>query len=133
VSKLVAPAARPRANVTVTVNGKPWQLVSGLADSGPRDRDFTVSQTADGKTVIKFGDGVHGALPPAGSEITVRYNNGGGADGNTVTVTIERKVSGPTRDQALWVAIRNRTRAICFEFSERRRSASRNKSVLNHR
>jgi len=119
-SKLVARAAMPGTNVTVTVNGKPWQLVSSLAGSGPRDRDFTATQTADGTTVVTFGDGVNGALPPAGSEITVRYNSGGGARGNTVAVTIERKASGPTPDQALWVAIRNRTRAIRFEFSEKR-------------
>ena len=126
MSKLVARAARPKTNITVTVNGKPWQLVSSLADSGPRDRDFAASQTADGKTVIKFGDDVHGALPPAGSEITVRYNSGGGAGGNTVTVTIERKVSDPTSDLTLWVVIRNRTSATHFEFSEReRRTVSR--------
>jgi hypothetical protein len=71
VSKLVERAARLRINVTVTVNGKSWQLVSDLADSGPSDRDFTVSQTTDGKTVITFGDNVHGALPPARSEIAV--------------------------------------------------------------
>jgi len=29
-------------------------------------------------------------------------------------------VAHPTIDQALWVAIRNRTRAIRFEFHERR-------------
>jgi hypothetical protein len=130
VSKLVTRAARRKTNVTVTVNGKPWQFVSGLADSGPRDRDFTVSQTTDGKTAITFGDGVHGAPPPAGSEITVRYNGGGGTGGNRVTVTIERNVSGHTLDQALWVAIRNRTHAISFEiykkfYNRRPRSASR--------
>ena len=125
MSKLVTHAARPRTNVAVTVNGKPWRFVSGLADSGPRDRDFTVSQTADGKTVITFGDGVHGALPPAGSEITVRYNGGGGTGGNTVTVTIERNASGLTPDQVLWFAIRNRSHAIRFEFYRGSRSASR--------
>jgi len=109
MSKLVGRAARPRTNVTVTVNGKPWKLVSSLTDSGPRDLDFTASQSADSKTVVKFGDDVHGALPPAGSEITVRYNSGAGASGNTVTVTIERKGNRPTSDLALWVVIRNRT------------------------
>jgi hypothetical protein len=128
VSKLVAHASRPTINVTVTVNGKPWQRVSGFADSGPRDHDFAVSQTADDKTVIKFGDDIHGARPPVGSEITVRYNSGGGAGGNTVTVTIERKVSGTTSDLALWLAIRNRTRAIRFEFSERRPPAASRKN-----
>ena len=104
----------------------PWQLVSSLSDSGPRDHVFTVNQTADGNTVVNFGEGVHGALPPAGSEIAVRYSRGGGASGNMATVMIERKVNDATLDQALWVAIRNRTRAIRFEFSERRpRTASR--------
>jgi len=126
VSKPVDRAAKLRTNVTVTVNGKPWRLVSDLTDSGPSGRDFTVSQTADGKTVVTFGDNVHGALPPARSEIAVRYKSGGGAGGNTVTVTMERKTSDPGPDLALWIAIRNRTHAICFEFSERPpRTASR--------
>ncbi len=124
MSKLVTRAARRKTNVTVTVNGKPWQFVSTFADSGPRDRDFTVSQTTDGKTAITFGDGAHGALPPAGSEITVRYNGGGGTGGNTVTVTIERNVNGYTLDQALWVVIRSRTHAISFEIYNK---------FLNHR
>jgi hypothetical protein len=111
--------------VTVIVNGHPWRLVSDLRDSGPRSRDFTVSQTADDKTVIAFGDGIQGAVPPNGSEITVRYTSGEGPRGNTVTVTIERNMIGPTPDRALWVVIRNRTRAISFEFSGRRsRTAS---------
>ena len=120
MSKPVVRGDGPRTNVTVTVNGKPWQLVSRLSDSGSRDRVFTVDQTADGGTVVNFGDGVHGALPPAGSEIAVRYNSGGGAGGNVATVIIERKVNDPTLDQALWVAIRNRSREIRFEFSETR-------------
>jgi hypothetical protein len=121
VPKLVERAGKLRTNVTVTVNGKPWRLVSDLADSGPSDRDFTVSQSADGQTVVKFGDDVHGALPPAGSEIAVRYKSGGGAGGNTVTVTMERKASDPGPDQALWIALRNRTHAIWFEFSRENR------------
>ena len=39
---------------------------------------------------------------------------GGGAAGNAVTVKFERKADDPTLDQALWVAIRNRTRTISF-------------------
>ncbi len=120
MSKLVAGAAGPGTNVTVIVNGKRWQLVSDLANSGPRGRNFIVSQTADGTAVVSFGDNVHGARPPAGSEIAVHYRFGGGDGGNAVTVTIERTVSDPTPDQALWVAVRNRTHAIRFEFAERR-------------
>ena len=39
---------------------------------------------------------------------------------NTVTVIFQRAATHPTVDQAFWVAIRNRTHAISFEFGERR-------------
>jgi len=108
------------AELVVSVNGRRWQYVPDLADSGPRDRDFTVVQTADGNTIVQFGDGVQGARPPVGGEIKVQYRAGGG---NTVAVSLRRTASDPTLDQALWVAIRNRTRAISFEFGENRREA----------
>lgn len=110
--------------VTVTVDGKSWQLVPGLASSGPRAREFTIVRTAGGKTLVQFGDGVHGARPPAGSKITVDYRSGGGARGNTTSVVLQRAATDPTVDQALWVVIRNRGRAISFEFRELRGPAA---------
>lgn len=104
----------------VTVDGQPWLLVSTFADSGPDDRVFTVTETADGGSLLEFGDGVQGAQPPAGSTIGVTYLTGGGAGGNSVTVSTKRFASDAMPDEALWVGIRNRTRAISFEFSERR-------------
>lgn len=103
-----------QGSVIVTIDGQPWKLVPSLCDSGPGDRVFTVTQTADGGTLVGFGDGVHGAQPPAGSTMSVTYRTGGGAGGNVVTVNFERKANDPTVDQTLWVAIRNRTRAISF-------------------
>lgn len=111
--------------VTVTVNSKPWRLVSSFADSGPRDRVFSAVRTPDGRSVVTFGDGVHGARPPAGGSITVGYRSGGGGQHTELSVRLQRTASDPTLDQALWVAIRNRTRAISFEFRERRKSKSR--------
>jgi hypothetical protein len=113
--RVVSTAASKTANVSVTVNGKPWQLVSNLADSGQRDRVFTVGRTSGGKTVARFGDGIHGARPPVRGTITIDYRSGSGPAGNAVTVVFQM-VARPTIDQALWVAIRNRTRAISFEF-----------------
>jgi hypothetical protein len=106
------------------VNGKPWQLVASLADSGPRDRVFALTQTADGNTAIQFGNGVKGARPPAVGEITVGYRSGAGRQHAEVSVRLHRTASDPTLDQALWVAIRNRSRAISFEFRERLTSGS---------
>ena len=111
--------------VTVTVNGKSWRRVASLVGSGPRDRMFTVAQRAGGKTVVQFGDGVHGARPRVGAKITVSYRTGAGAAGNTTTVILQRTASPPTLDQTLWVAIRNRSHMTSFEFRERRKSRSR--------
>jgi len=108
-------------DVTVTINNRPWRLVPSFSKSGPRDRDFTAVQTADGSTIVQFGDGVHGAKPPIGAEIKVRYRGGEGASGNTATVTLQRTATDPTADQALWVAIRNRAGSIRFEFGDRPR------------
>jgi len=109
------------SDVTVTVNNRPWRLVPSLSKSSPRDRDFTAVQTADGSTIVQFGDGTHGAKPPIGAEIKVRYRRGAGAGGNTATVTVQRTATDPTADQALWVAIRNRAGSIRFEFGDRPR------------
>ena len=111
--------------VTVKVNGRAWRLVASLAGAGPRDRVYVVTRTSDGGTVVEFGDGVHGALPPEGGTITAAYSTGGGAAGNSATVVVQRAATEPTRDQALRVVIRNRTRAISFKFREQRRARSR--------
>jgi hypothetical protein len=104
--------------VTVTVDGKRWRLVPSLADSSSRDREFTAVQTAGGKTVVQFGDGIHGARPTVGSTITVRYRTGGGASGNPATVVLQTAAAEGTVDQTLWIAIRNRSHAISFECRE---------------
>ena len=111
--------------VNVTVNRKSWRCVSSLADTGPRDRVFTVVSRAGGKIVVQFGDGVHGARPPVGGKVTVAYRTGTGAGGSTTTVVLQRKAPRPTPDQDLWVAIRNRAGRIRFEFADRRRLRSR--------
>ena len=111
-----------KSDVKVAVNGRGWRVVPSLAGTRPRDRVFVVTRTSAGGTVVQFGDGVEGARPPAGGTITVSYRSGAGAAGNTATVVLERAATEPTLDQALWIAIRNRTRAISFEFRERKRN-----------
>ena len=110
----------PVRDVIVNVDGEPWQLTSSLAESGTGDRVFTVTQNPDGSTVVQFGDGVHGAQPPARSGISVSYRSGDGVNGNSVSVTFDGNIGDARIDQVLWIAIRNQFRAISFEFSERR-------------
>ena len=107
------------AEMTVSVNGKPWHLVASIVDTSPHDRVFTVTTTPGGETVVQFGDRVNGARPPAGGSIALSYRSGAGGQHAEVSVRLHRTASDPTLDQALWVATRNRTRGLSFEFYNR--------------
>ena len=54
----------------VSVGGESWQIVKNLADYGPTDK---VVQIDYSNGAIKFGDGVNGAIPEAGRQVTVSY------------------------------------------------------------
>jgi predicted phage baseplate assembly protein len=67
-----------------------WTEVDDFDASGPEDRHFTVN-LKDG--LLKFGDGVHGRIPPAvedkhGNIKVVKYRVGGGEKGNVKASTI---------------------------------------------
>lgn len=64
---------------------EPWERVEDFLASGPDSLHFVLNET---KGEIKFGDGKHGLIPPAGVEIVARkYRYGGGSAGNVPTVT----------------------------------------------
>ena len=104
------------ANVTIEVNGRRWQRVMSLAKSRPDDRHYVLKTTGDRATVI-FGDGEHGTAPPTGSTVRATYRQGSGRAGE---IKLNYRVSASrTLDQALWVVIRNGTKAISFERHKR--------------
>src|SRR5436309_4285297 len=76
--------ARPR--LLVTVDASPWREVGSLENSGPGDRVYVVDRGADGSATVRFGDGQHGELPPAGARVHATY--GTGAHGHRAAVTI---------------------------------------------
>ncbi|HMK22046.1 MAG TPA: hypothetical protein VK466_06905 [Terriglobales bacterium] len=61
---------------------------------------FTTETNGSG-TTLHFGDGLQGKTPPSNAGGEAAYRTGGGTAGNH-----------PTPDEALWVAIRNRTKII---------------------
>lgn len=85
----------------LSVDGEPWKRVASLDSSSPDDRVFMVDRET-GK--IKFGDGVHGKIPPIGSRIKATYGYGGGSEGNvkgsaitlawTSTSLLEKQIIG---------------------------------------
>jgi alpha-N-arabinofuranosidase len=67
------PPVAPGSAATIDVGGQSWTQVASLASAGPTDDDYTLD-SASGQ--IGFGDGVHGAIPPAGQTITASYDSG---------------------------------------------------------
>ncbi|MFD1955262.1 putative baseplate assembly protein [Paenibacillus thailandensis] len=57
-----------------------WKPSDRLDDSGPADRHYEIDRTAG---TVRFGDGLRGAMLPAGTDnVIVSYRTGGGARGN---------------------------------------------------
>lgn len=65
-------------------NGFPeeWKLVDSLLYSRGDSKEFTLSLNEENQTVVEFGDGILGAIPPDDSVIRVSYRHGGGHIGN---------------------------------------------------
>jgi len=68
--------------VTLSVTGVTWQAVEHFADSGQADIHFRVDINGLDQTVLQFGDGKFGVMPPAGSTIAVTYLTTLGPEGN---------------------------------------------------
>jgi hypothetical protein len=63
----------------VAVDGIYWQQVGTVYGQPPDAMIFTVTQQADGTSVVRFGDGVEGARLPTGSQVVATYRYGAGA------------------------------------------------------
>lgn len=74
---------------TVTVGGRRWRQLPTIDALWGASSDSTVYVLDASTGAVRFGNGVHGARPPAGTRVRVLYRQGGqGAAGN-VTVTWE--------------------------------------------
>lgn len=66
----------------VTLNAKVWQPRADLLLSGGFATEFVAETDDEGRAVIRFGDGVHGARPLEGTEFKATYRFGSGTRGN---------------------------------------------------
>ncbi|TDH62150.1 putative baseplate assembly protein [Dankookia rubra] len=83
------------STLRVWVNGVEWHEVAALAAVGPDARVFATT-AAGGGTTIRFGDGVHGARLPTGTEnLRARYRAGLGRAGNVAAGTMTTLLSRP--------------------------------------
>ncbi|WP_069169425.1 putative baseplate assembly protein [Streptomyces griseus] len=79
----------------VRVDGLLWHRVDSLAGRGPRERVY-VCGSADGRTTVTFGDGVHGARLPTGHEnVRARYRFGTGRAANVRADRVTQAVTRP--------------------------------------
>jgi len=83
------------STLVVRVNGAAWKEVGWLYGSGPADQVYTVLAGADGKTYVRFGDGVTGACLPTGTnnvQATYRYGIGraGAARAGQISTLLSR-------------------------------------------
>jgi predicted phage baseplate assembly protein len=92
------PGAMPSGaakTLLVRVNNIEWKMVDTLASAEPDARVFVTAMKADGSCSVQFGDGVHGARLPTGTEnVRGHYRSGLGGSGNvdpgTVTTLLNR-------------------------------------------
>lgn len=71
-----------RPDLEVRVDGVRWRPVDRLADAAPGDNVYEVQRAADGRVLVRFGDGESGARLPAGDgNVTATYRVGAGLSG----------------------------------------------------
>jgi hypothetical protein len=79
-------------NTTDDGTGPRWTPVPDLLESDSSSRQFVVETDNAGIAHLRFGDGIMGAMPPAGVALTARYRVGNGAAGNVGAETISSLV-----------------------------------------
>ena len=79
----VPTAAGVQSTLQVSVNGVEWSESSDFDSLGPNDRAFITRTNNAGATTLVFGDGIHGARLPTGTEnVSATYRVGIGQPGN---------------------------------------------------
>ncbi|MFC9503933.1 putative baseplate assembly protein [Streptomyces sp. NPDC057002] len=80
----------------IRVDGVLWHEVDSLAGRGPTERVYISGATADGRTTVTFGDGVHGARLPSGHEnVRARYRFGTGRAANVPADRVTQPLTRP--------------------------------------
>jgi hypothetical protein len=79
----------PALTVTTPLPGSPtWQSRRDLVGCAPSAALFVAEVDDDGRTILRFGDGVMGQVPAAGTAPLASYRAGNGAAGNVGADTL---------------------------------------------
>jgi hypothetical protein len=116
-------ASGSQSTLQVRVDDIVWEEARSLHDLGPRDRRYLVRTDDDGSTSVVFGDGVHGARPPTGTEnVRATYRSGIGMAGMVAADKLTLLQTRPLGVQS----VTNPLDASGAEEPERRDAARRN-------
>ncbi len=74
-----------------------WTPLPDLLASGPSDTNFVVEVEADNTATLRFGDGVNGKTPLAGTDFTATFRIGNGAAGNVGAESLTNLAQGDPR------------------------------------
>lgn len=91
-----ARAAVPAVHLREVDTGLLWSAQRDLLDGDAFERAFVAESEEDGSVTLRFGDGVHGALPRPGTRLAASYRLGGGTRGNVGANAIAHVVSSDT-------------------------------------
>jgi hypothetical protein len=79
-NEALTPPRQPQ--VKILVNQIEWTQIDSLFASGPKDQVYILREDFSGKTWVRFGDGVNGAVVPSGvGNVTAQFRTGNGANG----------------------------------------------------
>jgi predicted phage baseplate assembly protein len=101
-------ARRSVPQLTLTVDGKPWQQVLSLLESGPADEVYQVDTDDDGRPTLLFGRGGElgadpasglGRRPPDTSRVEATYRIGNGIQGNVAADAL----TVPITEAGIWL------------------------------
>jgi len=95
-----------RGSVEVRVNGSLWNEVEALVFAGQAN-SYALDFDGDNRPTIRFGDGVSGNIPLAGSLIEVYSRVGGGEAGNIGAGLISTQLSATTISGTVQLAATN--------------------------
>lgn len=94
-------SAEPRVNKDIILLSElggvidEWTPKETLAFSREGQKDFLIEIDEEDRATVIFGDGDFGAIPGAGSTLTLTYRVGGGEHGNVALDTIKTIVDAP--------------------------------------
>lgn len=75
-----ATPTRQTGNIAgVEIDGDKWIPVKSFDNSLANEKHYVIRTDVDGSTIVIFGDGIHGARLPSGTnQIKMIYRSGGG-------------------------------------------------------